>query len=54
MSCSSVSESPIDRSVVAIGCSRVIAGKSEPTSSRLVPSMSARYLIARRSKTSES
>jgi hypothetical protein len=36
------------------GSSRGIAGKSDPTSSRSAPSMSTRYLMARRSNTSES
>jgi len=54
MSSSSAPESPIDRSVRPAGSSRGIAGKSDPTSSRSAPSMSTRYLMARRSNTSES
>ena len=54
MSASAASESPIDRSVRLAGSSRGITGKSDPTSSRSGPSMSMRYLMARRSNTSES
>ncbi len=54
MSSSTASGSPIDRSVRPAGSSRGIAGKSDPTSSRSGPSMSMRYLMARRSNTSES
>jgi hypothetical protein len=54
MSSSSSGGRSIDRSVRPVGSSRGIAGKSDPTSSRSAPSMSTRYLMARRSNTSES
>jgi len=54
MSSSAAWSSPIDRSVRPAGSSLGMAGKSDPTSSRSAPSMSMRYLIARRSNTSES
>jgi hypothetical protein len=54
MSSSVASGSPIDLSVRPAGSSRGMAGKSDPTSSRSAPSMSMRYRMARRSKTSES
>jgi hypothetical protein len=51
---SSEAPRPIDRSIRPAGSSRGIAGKSDPTSSRSAPSMSMRYLMARRSHIRES
>ncbi len=51
MSSSSAAGRSIDRSVRPAGSSLGIAGKSDPTRSRSAPSMSMRYLMARRSNT---
>jgi hypothetical protein len=44
----------MDRSVRPAGCSRSMAGKSEPITSLSGPIMSTRYRMARRSNTSVS